>query len=170
MADDRLSGPPPGDDWIPPDTLAGDLSLTPDQMLDRLSYTSSIPVETISELAPPPDPLSPGPDGIIPGDALSVVLSSIQAKLDQVIVGQGSLWGEIGNVRRELGNIALVAASSKEIVTAISNKSLREDSELRRFAGKVAELSDALKCPQEQCLAWRMIGKASGAARGSTGG
>jgi hypothetical protein len=97
------------------------------------------------------------------------VLTSIQAKLDQVIVGQGALWNEVGTVRRELGKVAIVAAMSKDIVTNIANQSLEEDVERRKFVSKIEEMSEVLKCPQEHCLVWRMVGKAV-AGHGETPG
>jgi len=154
--DDRLSAPPPGEDWVAPDTLAGDLTLTAEQYLERVS---SIPAEPVIATSPPQDPLAPGPDGLIPGSRLNEVLKSIQEKLDKVLGNHELLWDEVGKLRNGLDQVKTIALGSKEIVTKLADNALAETTMFESLRDKVDVMDQRLACPQEKCMVWKMIGR-----------
>jgi len=155
--DDRLSSPPPGEDWVAPNTLAGDLTLTAEQYLERVS---SIPSEPVIVPSKPSDPLEPGPDGIIPGNALHDVLESIQAKLDRVLGNQDLVWEEIGQLHSGLDQVKQISQGAKEIVTKLADDSIAQHSMATSLRDQMNQLDKRLTCPQPQCMVKRVIGDA----------
>jgi|SRR3972149_699490 len=162
--DDRLSAPPPGDDWIAPNTLAGDLTLTPEQYLERVS---SIPAEpVIGDVSP--DPLEPGPDGIIPGSTLHTVLTQIQTRLHELIDGQNSLTGKVDGVARELSHVKEIATHARANSALWVDEANRERAIAESISDRLNILEERLSCPQDQCLMKRVVGSAISGS-GTTG-
>lgn len=152
--DDRLSAPPPGPSWKPADTLSGDLTLTPDELYEKIR--KGIPTDPeVTVSSDPPPRLSAGPDGMIPGEALIAALAEVQGTLAQLVAGQTELAEGQRTLTRGLEEVRVVSSKAAKLSAMWVDEANRERTIAETTRDRIEMMERRLTCPQENCPVMR---------------